>query len=152
VNILDDSNIEVTQMSIADLENIKDVLQSEFDDFWNYNIFKNELTNIFSKYVVAKQYNTIVGFAGMQIILDEATIMNIVTKATKRNSGIASKMLEKLIDIAKDCNLKSITLEVNENNTAAINLYKKYNFKQVGLRRKYYKNQDSAVLMTVELI
>lgn len=149
---MDDSNIEVTQMSIADLENIKDVLQSEFDDFWNYNIFKNELTNIFSKYVVAKQYNTIVGFAGMQIILDEATIMNIVTKATKRNSGIASKMLEKLIDIAKDCNLKSITLEVNENNTAAINLYKKYNFKQVGLRRKYYKNQDSAVLMTVELI
>lgn len=147
-----DSNIEVTQMSIDDLENIKDVLQSEFDDFWNYNIFKNELTNIFSKYVVAKQYNTIVGFAGMQIILDEATIMNIVTKATKRNSGIASKMLEKLIDIAKDCNLKSITLEVNENNTAAINLYKKYNFKQVGLRRKYYKNQDSAVLMTVELI
>lgn len=149
---MDDSNIEVTQMSIADLENIKDVLQSEFDDFWNYNIFKSELTNIFSKYVVAKQYNTIVGFAGMQIILDEATIMNIVTKATKRNSGIASKMLEKLIDIAKDCNLKSITLEVNENNTAAINLYKKYNFKQVGLRRKYYKNQDSAVLMTVELI
>lgn len=147
-----DSNIEVTQMSIDDLENIKDVLQSEFDDFWNYNIFKSELTNIFSKYVVAKQYNTIVGFAGMQIILDEATIMNIVTKATQRNSGIASKMLEKLIDIAKDCNLKSITLEVNENNTAAINLYKKYNFKQVGLRRRYYKNQDSAVLMTVELL
>ena len=148
---MENSKIEVYEMTLSDLENIKPTLQSEFDKFWNYNIFKTELNNLYSKYVVAKQYNTIVGFAGMQVILEEATIMNIVTKVTERNSGIASNMLKKLIEIAKKLELKTITLEVNENNIAAINLYKKYNFKQVGLRKQYYKNKDNAILMTCNL-
>ena len=46
-------------------------------------------------------------------------------------------------------NMKTITLEVNENNIPAINLYKKFNFEQVGLRKKYYNNADAAILMTL---
>ena len=44
-----------------------------------------------------------------------------------------------------------MNLEVNENNTSAIALYKKYNFKQVGLRKKYYNNTDNAILMSLYL-
>ena len=43
------------------------------------------------------------------------------------------------------------TLEVNENNLPAINLYLKYGFKNVGFRKKYYKNRDSAIIMTKDL-
>ena len=77
--------------------------------------------------------------------------MNIVTKKDKRKLGIGSLLLEKLIDISKSRNLASITLEVNEKNIPAINLYKKYNFQQVGVRKKYYDNTDTAILMTLYL-
>ena len=45
--------------------------------------------------------------------------------------------------------MKSITLEVNEHNTFAINLYKKYNFKENKIKKKYYNNIDSALIMTL---
>ena len=47
-------NIALSIMSISDLENIKDILISDFDDYWNYNTLKEELTSENSIYIVAK--------------------------------------------------------------------------------------------------
>ena len=137
----------ISEMNLQDLENIKDCLLTDFDNFWSYNILKQELENGKSKYFVAKQENEIVGFAGILLIIDEVNIMNIVVKKDQRNFGIGSLLLEEIIRYSKIHNATSITLEVNEKNIAAIKLYKKYGFKQVGLRRKYYNNEDNAILM-----
>ena len=69
----------------------------------------------------------------------------------KRKNKIATKMLERLIEISKQRKLNNITLEVNINNKPAINLYKKYHFEEVGLRKKYYNNTDDAIIMTLKL-
>ncbi|MBR2704179.1 MAG: ribosomal protein S18-alanine N-acetyltransferase [Clostridia bacterium] len=148
---MEKNNIEIIEMSDNDLLVLKDSLTNEFDDFWTYNILKQEFDNDNTTYIVAKEDDNIVGFAGILVILDEANIMNIVTKKDKRKLGIGSLLLEKLIDISKSRNLASITLEVNEKNIPAINLYKKYNFQQVGVRKKYYDNTDTAILMTLYL-
>lgn len=137
----------ISEMNLQDLEEIKDCLLTDFDDFWSYNILKQELENGKSKYFVAKQENEIVGFAGILLIIDQVNIMNIVVKKDKRNFGIGSLLLEEIIRYSKIHNATSITLEVNEKNIPAIKLYKKYGFKQVGLRRKYYNNEDNAILM-----
>lgn len=137
----------ISEMNLQDLENIKDCLLTDFDNFWSYNILKQELENGKSKYFVAKQENEIVGFAGILLIIDQVNIMNIIVKKDKRNFGIGSLLLEEIIRYSKIHNATSITLEVNEKNIPAIKLYKKYGFKQVGLRRKYYNNEDNAILM-----
>ena len=113
---------------VPDLENIKDCLLTDFDNFWSYNILKQELENGKSKYFVAKQENEIVGFAGILLIIDQVNIMNIVVKKDKRNFGIGSLLLEEIIRYSKIHNATSITLEVNEKNIPAIKLYKKYGF------------------------
>lgn len=137
----------ISEMNLQDLENIKGCLLTDFDNFWSYNILKQELENGKSKCFVAKQENEIVGFAGILLIIDQVNIMNIVVKKDKRNFGIGSSLLEEIIRYSKIHNATSITLEVNEKNIPAIKLYKKYGFKQVGLRRKYYNNEDNAILM-----
>lgn len=137
----------ISEMNLQDLENIKGCLLTDFDNFWSYNILKQELENGKSKYFVAKQENEIVGFAGILLIIDQVNIMNIVVKKDKWNFGIGSSLLEEIIRYSKIHNATSITLEVNEKNIPAIKLYKKYGFKQVGLRRKYYNNEDNAILM-----
>lgn len=134
-------------MNLQDLENIKSCLLTDFDDFWSYNILKQELENGKSKYFVAKQENEIVGFAGIMLIIDEVNIMNIVVKKDKRNLGVGSLLLEEIVKYSKIHNATSITLEVNEKNIPAIKLYEKYGFKQVGIRKKYYNNEDNAILM-----
>ena len=146
---MEKNNIDITYMTNEDLLSIKDILLQEFDDFWTYTILSQELSNPSTTYVVAKLGNEIVGFAGFLKIVDEANIMNIVTKKNKRNAGIGTKLLESLIRLAKSQKMSSITLEVNEKNIPAINLYKKFQFEQVGIRKKYYYNTYSAILMTL---
>ena len=141
---------KIEMMSLNDLETIKDILQTEFDEFWTYEILQQELLSNNSKYIVAKSLdNIIVGFAGIKIILDTAELMNIVTKKSFRANGIGKLMLKYLINMCKKEKIKTLNLEVNSQNTIAINLYKKYNFKEVGLRKKYYNNTYDAILMSL---
>ena len=71
--------------------------------------------------------------------------MNIVVRKDKRQEGVGSKLLKKVLEIANEWKAQSITLEVNEKNVLAIQLYQKFGFKQVGLRKKYYYNTDNAI-------
>lgn len=145
-------DITIEKMTIEHLEQIKDNLQIEFDAFWNANVLKKELENPLSTYIVAINAGNVVGYAGLWEPCEEGHITNIVTKLDKRGNKIATKMLEELLKIAKTKKLKSVTLEVNVNNNIAINLYKKYDFKEVGKRPKYYNNIDDALIMTKENI
>lgn len=143
-------NITIEKMTKEHLEQIRNILVTEFDEFWNANVLEKELENPLSEYIVATSGNEVVGYAGLWQPCDEGHITNIVTKLDKRGNKIASKMLEELIKIAKNKNLKCVTLEVNIHNEIAINLYQKYNFKEVGKRPKYYYNTDDALIMTLE--
>lgn len=140
--------ILINEMTLSYLLQIKDILSIEFDNFWTYTIFENELKNPNSKYFVALLDNEIVGFAGIWKAVDDIHITNIVTKITKRHMGIASKLLENLINIAKNEKL-NLTLEVKQSNINAIKLYEKYNFKKVGLRKNYYGQNENAIIMTL---
>lgn len=144
-------NLEVYNMTDYDLSLIKDILIDDFDDFWTYDVLQEELNNPNSEYFVAKLENNILGFAGIWKAVDDVHITDIVVKKSNRQTGIGSKLLEKLIQTAKSQNFNSITLEVNEHNQPAINLYLKYGFKNVGFRKKYYNNKDNAIIMTKEL-
>ena len=139
-------NIEIEKMNLSDLKTIKDILILEFDDFWNYNILKEELQNENSSYIVAKLGCEVVGFAGMKIVIDEADIMNIVTKKTYRNHGIGTLLLKHLILLSNKLNLTSVSLEVNEENIIAIHLYEKFGFKNIGIRKNYYQNRNRIIM------
>ena len=138
-------------MTLEDFYKISNILQTEFDEFWTPSILKSELESLNSEYVVAVENDNIVGFAGIIITPDDTQITNIVTKKSKRQKGIGKQLLEKLIDMTKKHNKNSISLEVNEKNIPAINLYKNLGFKQVGLRKKYYNGTDNAIIMTKEI-
>ena len=119
--------MEILEMNLKDFEKIKDSLQEEFDDFWTPSILKSELESENSKYIVAKENNKIVGFAGIWISPVDVEITNIVTKKTERKKGIGSALLDKLIEMAKSTGRETISLEVNENNFPAGILYEKKN-------------------------
>lgn len=139
-------NIEIEKMNLSDLKTIKDILITDFDDFWNYNILKEELQNENSSYIVAKLGCEVVGFAGIKIVIDEADIMNIVTKKTYRNHGIGTLLLKHLILLSNKLNLTSVSLEVNEENIIAIHLYEKFGFKNIGIRKNYYQNRNGIIM------
>ena len=73
--------------------------------------------------------------------------MNIVVRKNYRRNGVGQKLLDELINLAKETNLNNLSLEVNSKNVPAIKLYEKNGFIQIGIRKKYYNNIDDAILM-----
>ena len=143
--------IIVDYMTLDDFEIIKDRLQEEFDEFWTPGVLFSELKNENTKYIVLKENNNILGFAGIWITPDTVELNNIVIKKDSRGKGYSKVLLEKLIEISKETSREIFTLEVSEENVVTINLYKKYGFENVGLRKKYYKGKYDAILMSKKI-
>lgn len=144
-------NVVIEEMTLSDLKKISSILTTDFDDFWNASILETELKNPFSKYIVAKIEEKIVGFAGVIDTVDQLEITNIVVRKIYRKQGIGNELLDSLINIAKENNKDEIILEVNTKNLAAIKLYEKNGFKNIGIRKKYYNNIDDASIMSLSL-
>ena len=141
-------NLLVERMSLKDLEEIKNILITEFDDFWNENILKSELENENSRFFVLRENNEIIGFGGFLITPDDAQITNIVIKKSKRNSGYGNFLFEFILEEAKKNSTNNeISLEVNEKNTYAIKLYENNGFEKIATRKKYYNGKFDAIIM-----
>ena len=95
----------------------------------------------------------VTGFAGIWVLADEAHITNIAVRKRYQRRGIGELLLISIIDMAEKLKADIMTLEVRASNTAAQDLYYKYNFKQVGVRRAYYTdNREDGILMSTESI
>lgn len=140
--------IEIQKMTLADFEKIEKSLTLDFDDFWSPNLLKSELMSENRIYLVAKQNEEIVGFAGGMLNFPEMEIMNIVTKKTHRRKGIGKLLLEKLIEMAKEKSIQQIFLEVNEKNENARKLYEKLGFEEMSRRKNYYGENENAIILS----
>lgn len=96
---------------------------------------------------------SVVGFAGLWLMVDEAHITTIAIHPDYRRRGLGELLLVSLIDIAYDIGAKWVTLEVRVSNYTAQNLYRKYGFHESGVRHRYYSdNQEDALIMWTEEI
>ncbi len=121
-------------------------LTSRIKRWWHQNrFFGNELTQ--------SSRHCIVGFTSMWMMVDEAHITNIAVRQSHQRRGIGELLLLSIIDLANELKASIVTLEVRVSNLPAQNLYHKYGFEQVGLRRNYYTdNREDALLMSTDSI
>ena len=121
---------------------IDEVKKVEENKVLSTDFVEKELeVNPYGHFLVYKKENIIIGYLYYSLIYDRIEINQIEVVEEERKKGIASKLMEYLI---KD-NL-SITLEVKKTNQAAINLYKKYGFKEVAIRSGYYNGIDGILM------
>ncbi len=122
-----------------------------FSTPWSEKAFADAVESPNYEYIAALDGTdgSLAGYAGMQVVLDEAEITNIAVSPSQRRRGIAYKLLEGLELLCRRKNVKYLHLEVRENNTAARKLYEKYGFGIDGIRKNFYqKPTENAVLMT----
>jgi [ribosomal protein S18]-alanine N-acetyltransferase len=93
------------------------------------------------------------GFVGLWMMVDEAHIINIAVREAFRGKGLGELLLISSIDLATRLKATVLTLEVRASNTLAQNLYTKYGFRKMGVRRGYYTdNKEDAFIMTTDFI
>ena len=92
---------------------------------------------------------TLLGYGGLWLMVDEAHVSTLAVHAKWQGRGIGEMLLTSLVAKAAEMKAAYITLEVRVSNTRAQNLYKKYGFRENGIRRRYYSdNDEDALIMT----
>lgn len=107
--------------------------------------------NPYINYLLYEKDDKVVGFLNYSLIYDRIEINQFEVLINYQKQGIGSKLLEYLIEIAKENNSKNITLEVRCNNEKAIGLYHKFGFESQAIRSSYYDGIDG-ILMKKEMV
>ncbi len=133
-------DICVEKMTTSTMIDVKDICDLSFSVPWSLSSLEKELTNPNALYIVVKLGEKVVGFGGIWVVFDEATVINIAVHPDYRGIHISDIIMENLINKAKSMGACSMTLEVRISNITAIKLYEKYGFIIEGTRKNFYDN------------
>ncbi len=145
----------IRQAVPEDLDAIVNIEKACFPDPWSRESFARDIAeNEFAYLAVleAEGLEALAGYADMTCILGEANIDSIAVVPEARGRGLGEALLSHMIDRATGQGCYLMMLEVRRSNEAAISLYKKHGFEEIGVRRGYYAdNGEDAILMNKEL-
>lgn len=142
---------EIVPMDRSHIPQIAALERECFSTPWTENMLEDALFDSQASFIVAEaEDGSILGYAGLHVIVDEGYIDNIAVEEAARRHGVASALLDVYCRFGA-VNLAFLTLEVRKSNLPAIALYEKFGFQQAGLRPGYYQHpREDAVIMTRE--
>lgn len=142
--------MQISLMTMEDVELVAELDRKCFPTPWSVSAYVTEVHNPSGFYIVVKEDDTIVGFAGQWLVMDEAHITTIGVEPLFRRKKIGESMLICLLDEAIRRGARRASLEVRRYNNAAQTLYKKYGFEAMAVRKGYYtNNKEDAIVMWV---
>ena len=131
-----------------DAEGVARVECESFPTPWSREDFWREASNDFACYIVALDDAEIIGFGGCWISFEEAQVTNIALTSAQRGRGLGKDLMTRLMCAAAARGAERMTLEVRPSNTPALRLYEGLGFAAIGVRKKYYQdNDEDAILM-----
>ena len=125
------------------IEHVASLYARYFKKPWGEDFFKNILESRGGVGIGAFDHDVrLIGFCLSRWVFDEAEIFTLVVELTKRNQGIASVLLSRLIEELRLKGVTKVYLEVHEKNQSALSLYQKLYFQPVGIRQRYYLDTE----------
>jgi len=141
-------SLKIAAMTPEDLEEVLAIERRVFPSAWSRGSYERELRNANSYYYAARSKETLLGYVGFWVILNEAHITTIAVHTDWQRRGIGARLLQLAIDIARHHGAKMVTLEVREGNRPALALYRKFGFQQAGYLPRYYGDtHENGVVM-----
>lgn len=142
-------NYKLVPMTMEHIPQIAALEQACFTHPWSGDALREELRNDCAVVIVAEgEDGTVLGYAGLQTVLDEGYINNVAVAEPFRRQGVADELISALVRFGAD-RLAFLTLEVRQSNAPAIALYAKHGFREAGRRKNYYEQpREDALLMT----
>jgi ribosomal-protein-alanine N-acetyltransferase len=166
-------------MTDDDIAQVADVERESFPSMWPQTAYKREMANKLARYLVLTElrdapveppatsglwgalrrmvggepasgsHEYVLGFIGLWLMVGEAHIVTVAVRERYRRMGIGERLVIASVELALDADQEVATLEVRASNEAAQRLYEKYGFARLGLRKRYYTdNNEDAVIMT----
>ncbi len=141
-------------LELADLPRICEIEKAAQQTPWSAKLLEDSLINDDHATVIGyeDENHQLMGFLIFSCLLDESTLENISVDPSVQRKGIGSRLMNEYCNILETRNIIRSLLEVRKSNLAAIALYTKFGYENVGLRKNYYRCNDGtredAILMT----
>ena len=141
--------LELRRLELADLDAIEEIEKVSYRTPWSRSMFASELAKPSSLSLGAvDEHGVLVGYLVLSRYVDAWHVMNVAVAPEQRRSGVASALLNHLLDVTRDDAQRGYTLEVRVSNLGAIRLYERFGFTARGVRRAYYTdNREDALIM-----
>lgn len=167
----------IRPMSADDIPQVVEIERESFPTMWPQTAYRRELQNKLARYLVITEplerdddepapagvwgslrrrlvgahpsAERLLGFIGVWMMAGEAHIVTVAVHEPYRRMGIGERLLIACVEMSMETGQEAVTLEVRKSNDVARRLYEKYGFQRVGVRVRYYTdNNEDAVLMT----
>ncbi len=142
--------ITIEPMRRRHIARVLEIERASYPRPWTMTVFHDELDQVGAGhryYIVAKLGRTVVGYAGLMFVVDEAHVTNVAVDPDNRRRGIATRLMLELGDTAIGRGCLAWTLEVRASSTGAQALYRSFGFAPAGVRVRYYENTEDAIVM-----
>jgi len=166
--VFDPSGVALAPMRLADTAEVATIERAIYAAPWTEGNFVDSLTAGYCAWVMRladpsedaakRQAQTIIGYFVLMAAVDEAHLLNVSVAAPWQRRGHGLYLLRKATSLALDYNAASVILEVRPSNTRALAVYRRFGFRDHGLRRRYYpasnddpQSREDAVVMRLQL-
>ncbi len=142
-------NYQLRPMQMADLDAVMVIEPTIYTHPWTRGNFSDSINSGYSAWVLEAN-QTIIGYALLMMVLDEAHLLNLSVAKQQQKQGLGRYLLEHMLQIAKNHKAANMFLEVRPSNISAIALYENMGFCEMAVRRGYYPaldGREDAVLM-----
>lgn len=144
------------KMTAEDLPAVMEIEVVAFKSPWSLELLRRELTHDWSTILLVEEprpdgSHELLGFSIFWVVHDEVHVLNVATAPAHRRRGVARVAMEATLAHGKERRCSLATLEVRKSNQAALNLYKSFGFRAVGVRPNYYVDErEDAVVMVLD--
>ncbi|MBW3594955.1 MAG: ribosomal protein S18-alanine N-acetyltransferase [Actinobacteria bacterium] len=145
-------DIEITRMRRRHLRRVLTIEAKVYPRPWSTSLFLSELSQRTTRtYIVAKNEGEVVGYSGMMFTGREAHVTNIAVDPDFHGRKVGTRLLLYLVTEAIARGAEILSLEVRVTNSVAQNMYEKFGFAAVSVRKGYYiETNEDALVMVVD--
>ena len=140
-------------MEAGDVERVVAIEAASFSSAWQPETFLGLLKRPGAELrVLHDAEDGVIGYSVLWCIMDQGELANIAVADGHRGRGLGAFLLEKMLDVGRARGVASVYLEVRASNEEAIELYDRFGFVQIGVRKRYYDNpREDALVMLLRL-
>ena len=139
----------IRPMEVSDTEQVELIEKQIFSIPWSQKSFEDACQSEDNIYLVCEMNGQIAGYCGLWTVLGEGNITNMAVSGGFRRLGIAEALMKEMEKRGMSKNVVTYFLEVRKSNEAAVNLYKKMGYVQIGVRKNFYeKPVEDALVMS----
>jgi ribosomal-protein-alanine N-acetyltransferase len=146
-------DLRIRRLRETDIDEVVRIEREAFTTPWQAETFAGlmerdgvELT------VMTKSDDEVVGYAILWCVLDQGELANIAIAAGHRGAGLGAHLLRHVLDVARARGVARVFLEVRASNRAALGLYSRFGFDEVGRRKNYYERpREDALVLRADL-